>query len=84
MTVVAVSAIGSDAVASRAKTAKPKVVTGIREVTGSQGSVVSSNEVFGLDSTGTLRATGLLSDRSREILADVCYDSRELLGTVLR
>ena len=56
-----------------------RVVTSIREVTGSEGNVVQSNGVFGLDPHGTLRPTGVISDRSREILADVGYDTRELL-----
>jgi pilus assembly protein CpaF len=56
-----------------------RIVTSIREVTGSEGTVVSSNEVFALDDRGLLRPTGVLSDRSREILADVGYDTRALL-----
>ena len=61
-----------------------RVVTSIREVTGSEGTVVSSNEVFTLDDHGILRATGVLSDRSREILADVGFDTRTLLAGALR
>ncbi len=57
-----------------------RIVTAIREVTGSEGSVVQSNEVFGLDPHGVLRPTGVISDRSREILADVGYDIRSLLN----
>ncbi len=56
-----------------------RIVTAIREVTGSEGNVVQSNEVFGLDQHGVLRPTGVISDRSREILADVGYDIRSLL-----
>ncbi len=56
-----------------------RIVTAIREVTGSEGNVVQSNEVFGLDQLGVLRPTGVISDRSREILADVGYDIRSLL-----
>ncbi len=48
-------------------------------MTGSDGNVVQSNEVFGLDPHGRLRPTGVLSDRSREILADVGFDTRSLL-----
>ena len=61
-----------------------RVVTSIREVTGSEGNVVSSNEVFTLDAAGVLRPTGVLSDRAREILADTGYDTRELLAGALR
>ena len=56
-----------------------RIVPSIREVTGSEGNVVSSNEVFTLDSAGILRPTGVLSDGAREILADVGYDTRQLL-----
>ena len=61
-----------------------RIVTSIREVTGSEGNVVSSNEVFGLDAMGVLRPTGVISDRRREILADVGYDTRLLLTGAMR
>ncbi len=61
-----------------------RVVTSIREVTGSERNVVSSNEVFALDSMGILRPTGVLSDKAREILADTGYDTRDLLSGAIR
>ena len=61
-----------------------RIVTSIREVTGSEGNVVSSNEVFALDAFGVLRPTGVLSERAREILADVGYDPRRLLAGAIR
>jgi pilus assembly protein CpaF len=61
-----------------------RVITSIREVTGSERNVVSSNEVFALDSSGILRPTGVLSDQAREILADTGYDTRKLLAGAIR
>ena len=56
-----------------------RVVTEVREVTGYEGSKVLTNAVFTRTKDGQLRPTGTVSDRLRERLADVGFDTRRLM-----
>ena len=60
-----------------------RVVTEVREVTGYEGSKILTNAVFARTKDGQLRPTGTVSERLRERLADVGFDTRRLtLGAV--
>jgi pilus assembly protein CpaF len=59
-----------------------RLVTEIREITGYEGSKILTNAIFTRGKDGQLRPTGTMSDRLRERLADVGYDTRRLtIGT---
>ncbi len=55
-----------------------RVVTEVREVTGYEGSKILTNAVFARTKDGQLRPTGTVSERLRERLADVGFDTRRL------
>ena len=57
-----------------------RIVTSIREVTGAEGNVNTSNEMFVHDPARGLISTGLVSDALRARLDEVGYDTRRLLG----
>ena len=60
-----------------------RLVTEVREVTGYEGSKILTNAVFTRGKDGQLRPTGIVSERLRERLGDVGYDTRRLaLGAV--
>ena len=60
-----------------------RLVTEVREVTGYEGSKILTNAVFARTKDGQLRPTGTVSERLRERLADVGFDTRRLtLGAV--
>lgn len=55
-----------------------RVVTSVREVCGSQGIQIRSNEVFRRDPDGQARLNAAVSDETRERLMHVGYDITEL------
>ncbi len=62
------------------RTSGKRLVMSIREVTGCEESKVLTNAVFARGSDGVLRASSTVSERLRERLADVGYDTRRLLS----
>ena len=56
-----------------------RLVMSIREVTGREEAKVLTNSVFERSNDGVLRPTGTMSERLRERLADVGFDTRRLL-----
>ena len=56
-----------------------RLVMSIREVTGREQAKVLTNSVFERSNDGVLRPTGTMSERLRERLADVGFDTRRLL-----
>ena len=55
-----------------------RVVTEVREVTGYEGSKVLTNAVFTRTKDGQLHPTGTVSERLRERLSDIGFDTRRL------
>ncbi len=58
-----------------------RVITSVREITGADGAMVTSNEVYAPDSTGRAMPRFALSDQSRHRLEQAGFDQRWLEPT---